>query len=197
MWQFHTVIHAPPETLVTLQVSVFSDVDLTWTLSCMPECTHVDTEELLKEGCCCLIREKCNGIKINVKQTALDLNVPYTTLWSRFLNVHKPAWEAHASQQFLFPSQERLLGKWVEHLGSTGRPLYKWTIWIRAHSIFTQTISGLAKTGFMPSSNDIRTLYYPRNLALTRNVRRLLIVPLSINTLINSKSLLNSNWEHL
>lgn len=94
----------------------------------MPEHMHAETEELLKEGCCRLIHEKSNGIKINVKQTAFDLNVPYTTLWSRFCNIHKPAQEAHASQQFLTLSQETLLSKWIEHLGLTGHPLCKRTI---------------------------------------------------------------------
>jgi hypothetical protein len=51
--------------------------------------TRDETEELLREGCCRLVRKKSNGIKINVKQTAYDLNVPYTTLRSRFLNIHK------------------------------------------------------------------------------------------------------------
>lgn len=97
--------------------------------------TWEETEELLKEGCSRLIRKKCNGIKINIKQTASDLNVPYTTLRSRFLNIHKPAQEAHASQQFLSPSQERLLGKWVEHLGATGHPLCKRTIQVRAQHL--------------------------------------------------------------
>ena len=73
--------------------------------------------------------------QINVKQTAFDLNVPYTTLWSRFLNIHKPTQEAHASQQFLSPSQERLLIEWIEHLGLTGCPLCKWTIWIQAQHL--------------------------------------------------------------
>ena len=71
----------------------------------MPEHMCVETEELLKESCHHLIHEKRNGMKINVKQTAFDLNIPYTTLWSRFLNIHKPAQEAYASQQFLSLSQ--------------------------------------------------------------------------------------------
>ena len=89
-----------------------------------------ENEELLKEGCRCLICEKSNGIKINVKQTAFNLGVPlaYTTLRSRFLNIHKPAKEAHTSQ-------ERLLVKWIEHLGITGCPLCKWTIRIRAQHL--------------------------------------------------------------
>ncbi|KAF8222602.1 hypothetical protein L208DRAFT_1413145 [Tricholoma matsutake] len=48
-----------------------------------------ETEELLKEGCRRIIREKRNGIKINVKQTACDLNIPYSTLRACFLNIHK------------------------------------------------------------------------------------------------------------
>ena len=63
----------------------------------MPGRTHAETEELLKEGYRRLLREESNGIKTNVKQTAFDLNVPYTTLRSRFLNIHKPTQEAHAS----------------------------------------------------------------------------------------------------
>ena len=101
----------------------------------MPERTRHETEELLKEGCLHLIHKKRNGIKINVKQTAYDLNIPYTTLRSRFLNIHKPAQEAHSSQQFLSPSQERLLCKWIEHLGATGRPLCKRTIQVRAQHL--------------------------------------------------------------
>ena len=98
----------------------------------MPK-SRVETEELLKEGCRRLLCEKRNGIKINIKQTAFDLNIPYTTLRSRFLNIHKPAQEAHTTQQFLSPSQERLLVKWIEHLGLTGRPLCKRTIRINAN----------------------------------------------------------------
>ena len=96
---------------------------------------HAETEDLLKEGYYCLLHEESNGIKINVKQTAFDLNVPYTTLWSCFLNIHKPTQEAHASQQFLSPSQERLLIKWIKHLGLTGCPLCKRTIQIQAQHL--------------------------------------------------------------
>ena len=91
-------------------------------------CTCAETEECLKEGCHRLLREESNGIKINVKQRAFDLNVPYTTLWSHFLNIHKPTQEAHASQQFLSLFQKGLLIKWIEHLGLTCHPLCKWTI---------------------------------------------------------------------
>jgi hypothetical protein len=58
-------------------------------------------------------------------------------------------------------------------------------------SIFTRTTIGPAKIGFTHSLNDIPVLCYPRHLALTQNVQRLLTVPLSINTLMNSKSLVN------
>jgi hypothetical protein len=103
----------------------------------MPERTRTETEKLLQEGCRRLIREKRNGIKINIKQTAFDLNVPYTTLRNRFLNSNKPAKEAHASQQFLSPSQETLLVKWIEHLAILSvSGLYE-----LEHSIFTQTTS--------------------------------------------------------
>ena len=101
----------------------------------MPGHMCAETEELLKEGCHHLLCEESNGIKINVKQTAFDLNVPYTTLWSCFLNIHKPTQETHASQQFLSPSQERLLIKWIEHLGLTGCPLCKQTIRIWAQHL--------------------------------------------------------------
>ena len=65
---------------------------------------HAGTEELLKEGCHHLLCEESNGIKIDVKQSAFELNVPYTILGSHFLNIHKLTQEAHASQQFLSPS---------------------------------------------------------------------------------------------
>ena len=146
----------------------------------MPGRMCAETEELLKEGCHCLLCEESNGIKINVKQTAFDLNIPYTTLWSRFLNIHKPTQEAHASQ-------ERLLIKWIKHLGLTGCPLCKWTIRIGAQHLHPDNKH--------PSKNwvysFIQILCYPWHLALTQNVPRLLTVLLSTGTLMNLKSLLN------
>jgi hypothetical protein len=85
-------------------------------------------EELLKEGCRQLTLEKQNGGKVNIKKMAAHLKVPYTTLRARFLNVHKPHHKAHAVQQFLSPTLEQLLIKWIVHLGSTGRALCKRTI---------------------------------------------------------------------
>jgi hypothetical protein len=93
------------------------------------------TEELLKEGCRRLTLEKQNGNKINIKEMAAHLKVPYTTLRARFLNVHKSRPEAHISQQFLSPTLERLLVNWIIHLGSTGRPLCKRTIKTRAQHL--------------------------------------------------------------
>ena len=64
---------------------------LTFT-SCMPEHMCVETEELLKEGCHHLICKKSNDIKINIKQTAFNLNVPYTTFgvtFSTSTSLHK------------------------------------------------------------------------------------------------------------
>jgi len=69
---------------------------------------------------------------------AARLNIPYTTLRARFLNVHKSRHEAHAAQQFLSPAQEQLLVKWIVHLGSTGRPLCKRTIRIRAQHLHSE-----------------------------------------------------------
>jgi hypothetical protein len=46
----------------------------------MLERTSDETEALLQEGCRRLIREKRNGIKINIAQTARDLDVVYGTL---------------------------------------------------------------------------------------------------------------------
>jgi hypothetical protein len=97
---------------------------------------HVkETEELLREGCHRLTIEKQNGGKLNIKKMAIDLKVPYTTLRARFLNVHKPRPEAHTAQQFLSPTQEQVLVKWIIHLGSTGRPLCKRTIRARAQHL--------------------------------------------------------------
>ena len=59
------------------------DIDKPHAYYGMPQRMRVETEELLQEGCRRLIREKSNGIKINVKQTASDLKVPYTTLRNR------------------------------------------------------------------------------------------------------------------
>jgi hypothetical protein len=98
--------------------------------------THTENaakvEELLHKGCCWLAHEKQNGIKINIKQTAVELGVPYTTLRACFLNIHKSRREGHMHQQFLMPSQEDVLIQWIKHLGSTGRPICKQTIKQRA-----------------------------------------------------------------
>lgn len=93
------------------------------------------TEELLKEGCRQLTLKKQNGSKVNIKGMAAHLKVAYTTLRSRFLNIHKPCHEAHTAQQFLSPTLEQLLVKWIIHLGSTGRPLCKRTIKARAQHL--------------------------------------------------------------
>ena len=155
----------------------------------MPK-SRIEIEELLKEGCRRLLREKRNGIKINVKQTAFDLNIPYTTLRSRFLNIHKPAQEAHTTQQFLSPSQEKLLVKWIEHLGLTGRPLCKRTIRIRAQHLHPDN-KRPSKNWIYAFLKDILILCYPQHPASTQNVQRLLTAPLSTSTLMNSKSWLN------
>src|SRR6266852_4228567 len=93
------------------------------------------TEELLKEGCRQLTLKKPNGSKVNIKGIAALLKVAYTTLRSRFLNIHKPCHEAHTAQQFLSPTLEQLLVKWIIHLGSTGHPLCKWTIKAQAQHL--------------------------------------------------------------
>lgn len=87
-----------------------------------------NTEELLKEGCRLLTLEKQKGGKINIKDVAGQLGIPYSTLYARFRNVYKPCREAHTEQQFLSPSLESVLVKWIIHLGSTGHPLCKRTI---------------------------------------------------------------------
>jgi len=94
-----------------------------------------NTEKSLKEGCRLLTLEKQKGGKINVKNTAVQLGIPYSTLYARFRNIHKPRREAHIEQQFLSPSLESVLVKWITHLGSTGRPLCKRTIRIRAQHL--------------------------------------------------------------
>jgi hypothetical protein len=101
----------------------------------MLERTSDETEALLQEGCRRLIREKRNGIKINIAQTARDLDVVYGTLRTRFLNIHKSAREAHATQQFLAPALENVLDKWIDHLGSTARPISKRAIRVRAQHL--------------------------------------------------------------
>ena len=62
-------------------------------------------------------------------------HIPYTTLCARFLNFHKSRREAHTTQQFLSPSLENVLVKWIDHLGTTGRPLCKRTIRTRAQHL--------------------------------------------------------------
>ena len=94
----------------------------------MPQHTSDETKALLQEGCCCLSRKKHNGIKINIAQTARDLDVVYGTLHARFLNIHKPAREAHTTQQFISPAQENVLDKWIDHFGGTACPIGKRTI---------------------------------------------------------------------
>jgi len=64
---------------------------------CMLGHTSDDTKALLQEGYHHLICEKHNGIKISIAQTAWDLGVVYGTLRACFLNIHKSAWEAHAT----------------------------------------------------------------------------------------------------
>ena len=92
-------------------------------------------EELLREGCRQLTLEKQNGGKVNIKEVATRLDIPYTTLRARFLNVHKSRREARAAQQFLSPALELLLVRWIVHLGSTGHPLCKRTVRIRAQHL--------------------------------------------------------------
>jgi hypothetical protein len=94
-----------------------------------------NVEELIKEGCRLLTLEKQKGGKVNIKKTAALLSVPYSTLYARFRNIHKPRHEAYTELQFLSPSLESVLVKWIIHLGSTGRPLCKRTIRIRAQHL--------------------------------------------------------------
>ncbi len=96
----------------------------------MPTCAEnaAKVEELLHKGCCWLSDEKRNGINVNIKQTACELGVPYTTLHACFLNVHKSHHKGHTHQQFLTPSWQNVLIQWIKHLGSTGHPICKWTI---------------------------------------------------------------------
>jgi len=93
---------------------------------------EVGQEARLQEGCWQLAREKNNGLRINIKAKAVELKVPYTTLYARFKNVHKPRTEAHAHQQFLSASLENVLVLWIKHLGSTGFPVCKRSIKARA-----------------------------------------------------------------
>ena len=92
-------------------------------------------EAHLQAACHELAREKQNGLKINIKAKASEYKVPYTTLHGRFRNVHKPRVEAHANQQFLSASLEKVLVLWIKHLGSTGFPLCKRAIKIRAQQL--------------------------------------------------------------
>ena len=70
---------------------------------------EVEQEAHLQEGCRQLARKKSNGLRINIKAKAVELNVPYTILYSRFKDVHKPCNEAHAHQQFLSASLKNVL----------------------------------------------------------------------------------------
>ena len=80
-------------------------------------------ETLKKEGCRLLALEKQKGGKVDIKNTAKSLGIPYSTLYARFRNIHKSRREGHTEQQFLSPGLESVLVKWIIHLGSTGRPL--------------------------------------------------------------------------
>src|SRR5260370_37570228 len=91
-----------------------------------------NTEELLKEGCRLLTLEKQKGGKVDIKNTAKSLGIPYSTLYAHFCNIHKSRREAYTEQQFLSPGSESVLVKWIIHLGLTGRPLCKRTIRTRA-----------------------------------------------------------------
>ena len=115
---------------VVFDCTTRTDFILAGRFDCMtPQKQHAaETEKLLREGCRQLTLDKQNGGKVNIKAVATCLTVPYTTLRARFLNAHKPRHEAHGAQQFLSPSLEQLLVKWIVHLGSTGRPLCKRTI---------------------------------------------------------------------
>ena len=84
-----------------------------------------EQEEQLQEGCHQLAHEKRNGLRINIKAKAFELKVPYATLYSCFHNIHKSHSEAHAHQQFLLDSLEKVLVLWIKHLGSMGFPLCK------------------------------------------------------------------------
>jgi hypothetical protein len=92
-------------------------------------------EQKLTRACLeCLRRQKLNNPP-NIKAVALDFDVPYSTLYARFKNVHKSRQEARQSQQFLTPAQELVLAQWIEHLGATGVPLDKKAIRARAQKL--------------------------------------------------------------
>jgi Tc5 transposase DNA-binding domain len=96
---------------------------------------EAEKEARLQAACYELAREKQNGLKINIKAKASEFKVSYTTLHGRFRNFHKPRVEAHANQQFLSAAHERVLVLWIKHLGSTGFPLCKRAIKIRAQEL--------------------------------------------------------------
>lgn len=75
---------------------------------------------------------KKNGLKINIKQTAADLCIPYLTLCNWFLNLIKLRHEAHAEQQFHSEGNEQTLIQWLSYLGASLHPVSKEGI--RAHA---------------------------------------------------------------
>ncbi|KAK1224195.1 hypothetical protein PQX77_012911 [Marasmius sp. AFHP31] len=64
-----------------------------------------------------------------------NIPVPYSQLRNRFLYLHQPARQAHASQVLLTPSQESVLSEWIELLSDSAHPISKPTIQKKAEII--------------------------------------------------------------
>jgi hypothetical protein len=129
---------------------------------------ETEQEARLQEGCHQLAREKRNGLKINIKTKASELNVPYSSLYGHFHNIHKPHAEAHAHQQFLSDFLERVLVLWIKHLGSTGFPPCKQAIKARAQQLHPSNKKP-SPTGSTHSFGAIPTLFYPHQAVLILN----------------------------
>ena len=112
-------IRTPTETLLTCSecwdvLTFWNHLECvsTWLLETHFNCMTLQkqhVEGLLWEGCHQLSLKAQSGRKVNIKEMAAYLNIPYITLRAHFLNVHKPCSEAHTDQQFLSPTQEQLL----------------------------------------------------------------------------------------
>ena len=70
-------------------------------------------EQKIQWACEQLLQQKQNGQKPNIKQTARDKGLSYSTLYARFSfnNIHKSPRDAREAHQYLSPSVEHVLVK--------------------------------------------------------------------------------------
>ncbi|KAK6991941.1 hypothetical protein R3P38DRAFT_3205531 [Favolaschia claudopus] len=70
-------------------------------------------EQKIQDACRLLSRRVNNGQKPDIKNLARELDLPYTTLYNRFTNIHKSRTEAIQAQLYSSPLPS-----------STTRPIY-------------------------------------------------------------------------